>query len=356
MPIRKFIVSRDDTIYEAWPDVVLLPSGKLVCVFMDCTHHADRSYTCVMVTESTDRGRTWRPKRLLSEPTRGIYPTEGLEVWNCARIMLLQDGRVAVICDRLRCGRDGTYNQKELNYIWFSEDEGESWEGPHLTPMEGIVPDKLLELASGRWIISCHRLNSASQFCEQRLWYSDNKGKSWEGPVTIAAQKGLDLCEVSILPLPDGTLVAFLRENSGQGWDCYKTISYDQGEHWEGPYRFPLPGCHRPVTGLLQSGKIMITYRFMQGGKRGFGFWTQNFFAALTDIESVKAKERNEACTRIMPVDFDRSPVSDLGYSGWVQFPDGEIYVVNYIVDDAPGKAYIRGYSFWEKDFLLESK
>ena len=42
-----------------------------------------------------------------------------------------------------------------------------------------------------------------------------------------------------------------------------------------------------------------------------------------------------------MPVDFDRSPVADLGYSGWVQFEDGEIYIVNYIVDDAP-KAQIR--------------
>jgi len=97
----------------------------------------------------------------------------------------------------------------------------------------------------------------------------------------------------------------------------------------------------------------MITYRFRQGGISDFGYSMQNFFAALTDIESAKAKERNEAWTRIMPVDFDRSPVSDLGYSGWVQFPDGEIYVVSYIVDDAP-KAYIRGYSFREEDFLLK--
>jgi len=35
-----------------------------------------------------------------------------------------------------------------------------------------------------------------------------------------------------------------------------------------------------------------------------------------------------------------------------VQYDDGEIYVVNYIVDDAP-KAYIRGYAFREEDFGL---
>jgi len=54
-----------------------------------------------------------------------------------------------------------------------------------------------------------------------------------------------------------------------------------------------------------------------------------------------------------MPIDFDRSPNSDLGYSGWVQFPDGEIYIVHYIVDDAIDKAQIRGYSVHLEDFLL---
>ena len=46
------------------------------------------------------------------------------------------------------------------------------------------------------------------------------------------------------------------------------------------------------------------------------------------------------------------SLVSDLGYSGWAQFPDGEIYVVNYIVDDAP-KAHLRGYAFREEDLTI---
>jgi sialidase-1 len=106
------------------------------------------------------------------------------------------------------------------------------------------------------------------------------------------------------------------------------------------------------VAGRLHSGRILVTFRFMQGGRGWLGNWTQNFFAALTDEDSVRAADRRAQSTRILPVDFDRSPVSDLGYSGWVQFPDGEIYCVNYIVDDAP-KAQIRGYSLREEDFLL---
>ena len=35
-----------------------------------------------------------------------------------------------------------------------------------------------------------------------------------------------------------------------------------------------------------------------------------------------------------------------------MQFDDGEIYVVNYIVDDSP-KAFIKGYSFRAEEFLI---
>lgn len=343
MAIKKFSISRDDTIYEAWPDVVLTDEGKLICVFSECTHHGDRSYTRLVMKESMDRGRTWGNKIPLTEGTKG------LPYWNCARISRLQNNRLAIVCDKIF--REGESGGKV--YIWFSDGQGQKWEGPFETPVTGIVPDKLCELFSGRWLLSAHDRSPNHGCLEQHLWYSDDKGQSWNGPVTVASQEGLNLCEASILPLPDGTLIAFMRENSGKGWDCYKSISLDHGQSWEGPYQVPLPGCHRPVAGILQSGKILITYRFMQGGKGWVGTWTQNFFAALTDVESAKARERSEQWTRIMPVDFDRSPVSDLGYSGWTQFEDGEIYIVNYIVDDAP-KGQIRGYSVREKDFILE--
>jgi sialidase-1 len=103
---------------------------------------------------------------------------------------------------------------------------------------------------------------------------------------------------------------------------------------------------------MLQSGKVMITHRLCQGGEGWAGWWTQNFLAATTDIPSCLAGDYMKAHTRILPLDFDRSAESDCGYSGWAQFPDGEIYVAGYIVDDAP-KGHIRGYSLREEDLLL---
>lgn len=328
---EQFVVSRDDQIYEAWPDVVLTKGGKLIAVFSECRHHHDRSYTRLMLSESEDRGRTWQPKRPLTDGT------DGQPYWNCARISRLGDGRLAIAADR-RYGKEGEV------CLWFADAEGTAWDGPIDTPARGIVPERLTELPSGRWLLSAHRASPEHDYLEQRLWYSDNRGRDWNGPVMLGSEPGLQLCEVSLLPLPGGVVAALLRENSGEGRDGYKYLSYDQGESWNGPYRLPLPGCHRPTAGLLQDGRILITYRFLQGGSGVFGTGAQNFLGAVMDMPSMLATERTGQAARIFPIDYDPHPEADLGYSGWVQLPDGEIYVVTYIVDDAP-TAQIRGYS-----------
>ena len=89
----------------------------------------------------------------------------------------------------------------------------------------------------------------------------------------------------------------------------------------------------------------MVTYRYISGG-------AQNMFAAFLREDQLKETERKNQRCRIMPLDYDRNPSPDLGYTGWTQLSDGEIYVVNYIKDDAD-KAFIRGYSFYPEDIEL---
>ena len=341
--MKKFTISRDDNIYEAWPDVVLSSSGKLICVFSECTHHINRDYSRIMLVDSTDKGRTWSAKRPLTEETNGI------PFYNNPRISQLKDGRLVIIIDKLFAKEEEAKLEECRNYLYFSNDDGNSWSAPQETPMCGIVPDKLLELPNGRWILAAHYKTNG--FLAQFMRFSDDCGKTWSDRISVGEKAGLNLCEASILPIGEDNLVAFMRENSGLGRPCYKTISEDNGLTWKNLTKFPLPGCHRPVSGILDNGQIMITYRFAQGGKGGFGKMMQNFFVALTDQKSVLANSYKEAWTRIIPLDYDCSPASDLGYSGWVQFDDGEIYIVNYIMDNAP-TAYICGYSMTYKDIF----
>ena len=81
MTIHKYTISNDPSLYEAWPDVALTASDKLVCVFSECTHHGDRSYTRLMLTTSDDHGRSWTAKRPITEGTKGLP-----YYYNCARI------------------------------------------------------------------------------------------------------------------------------------------------------------------------------------------------------------------------------------------------------------------------------
>ena len=147
--VQKFTVSRDDTIYEAWPDVALCRSGRLVCVFTECEHHGNRDASRLCYVISDDRGRTWSEKRYLTEKgSAAAY-------FNCARITALRDGRLAVICDFVvDKASDSDFRRKAVNYLWFSSDEGESWTEAAETPIRGIVPDRLVELSSGRWLIA----------------------------------------------------------------------------------------------------------------------------------------------------------------------------------------------------------
>lgn len=344
--IEKFTISNDPALYEAWPDVSLTHAGKLICVFSECAHHGDRSYTRIMLTESIDQGRNWQPKRPLAEGTAGLP-----YYYNCARISTLRDGRLCIAVDRIPTGGEGKGAIHSDVLLYFSRDNGATWSAPQTTPLKGIVPDKLLELENGRWLLAAHHPENG--YLTQFLRYSDDQGKSWSERITVAHKTGLHLCEASLLPIGEKTLIAFLRENSMQGWDCKKTISTDNGETWGEVIDFPLPGCHRPVTGHLRNGQILITFRFLQGGKGWLGAWTQNLFGALTNDESALASERKESSARILPIDFDRSPKSDTGYSGWVELPSGEIYIVNYIVDDAWDKGQIRGYALRPEEFIL---
>ena len=102
---------------------------------------------------------------------------------------------------------------------------------------------------------------------------------------------------------------------------------------------------HRPVSGFLSDGTVMVTYRFIPRG-------TQNFFAAFFDRAALLEKERKDQRVRIMPLVYDRNPSPDLGYSGWAELKSGEIFVINYIKDDAD-KAFIRGYKFKKEDVVL---
>ncbi len=337
--MEKIIVSRDDSIYEAWPDLAVTKEGRFICVFTECAHHLNRELSRVVYKISDDNGCTWSEKYYLTEQTTNA------EYWNNAQIRLLSDGRLVIVCDK---STGESLGDTHPSFLWFSED-GISWSEPHEIPIQGIVPE-FRELQSGRWLVGAHELSAETNKLVQYLIYSDDKGKTWSERITVANDDRFNLCEVSFLEVEPNVVVAFLRENSGKGYDCKKAISRDGGETWQGVYDVPIPGCHRPKAGFLQDGRILITYRFLQGGKGWMQ--TQNLFGAILPAEHAVLEKRNQQLACIFPIDHDRNPKADIGYSGWTQLADGSVYVVNYLKDDAEN-AFIRASHFSLDEVVL---
>lgn len=338
--IEKFTISRNDEVYECFPSLTRLRNGRIVLVYRESDTHPSKNFTRIIIKTSDDDGRTWSSRRVLvaTEVAGGVC-----QKYNCPKVQQLNDDQVLILCDTYPNPPGEASANPDYSHIefWTSADNGESWDGPRAIGVYGIMPDEVIELDDGDCLLATHHKGV------QYITRSKDGGNSWGEMETLARVKGMALCEASILRMPGGELVCYMRENTKRGLPHYKSISKDGGKTWEGPFETLMGAGHRPVAHLTQSGKVMITYRHYPGGA---GPWAKNTFAFLETVESALEPNRAKQSGTVLPLGHDRNPKSDGGYTGWVETAPGEFLVMNYIKDDAP-MAQIRGYRFKEADF-----
>ena len=91
----------------------------------------------------------------------------------------------------------------------------------------------------------------------------------------------------------------------------------------------------------------MVTFRCYAGA----GMKNTLMMGALIDPETI-FQPGESSRGRIFPIDYDRSPDPDTGYSGWCELPGGVVIVAYYIKDDAP-RAQIRWCRFSRDDLEI---
>ncbi len=350
------IINRNDGAWQGHPDVAFF-NGKLFVVYRQSDQHKTASETKIQLTWSNDTKTFFDPITIASS----------LDRYNCPRLSVIGDA-LYVLCDRIRASNDyvGAEDNPNLTSVllWRSTD-GENWDGPTDLGITGIVPDRILS-KSGQFFIATHTkepsaIQEESELDETQekmfLPYKNNGNliqNVWiandlEGPWTqhlVAKRSGLNLCEGSIFYV-NRRYVCVMRENSALGQPAYYCTSKN-GKEWSDVSATRMAGCHRPVCGVLRSGRILTTYReAIHTFERGY--WAKNTFACLTHESSV-TQHRNFYKSIILPLDHDNSHRSDSGYTGWVQLPDDSIFIVNYITGNAP-KPYIKWYRIDESEF-----
>ncbi len=265
-PARQVLVWQEDGVFTKNPDLVLLPSGKLLCVFNATDFHWPRDFSRLTVIESTDRGRTWGRPRVVHE----ARPDRGEERWVTPRLSLLSDGRLVILCDQndyRHCHED----QPPGIYAWFSDDEGDTWHGPHPTGIPGIEPDRVRELPDGTLLAGTHFMRGDTQKLAQAVLRSADGGRTWGGLALVASDAVHNFCEGCILSLRSGRLACIMRENNHNNYPSYLALSEDGGLTWTRPVEAPFSG-DRPFAGQLPDGRTLVTFR-NQAGKPGLYAW-----------------------------------------------------------------------------------
>ena len=146
-------------------------------------------------------------------------------------------------------------------------------------------------------------------------------------------------------------LVCYLREDLRRAIG-HKAISQDGGKTWSGPYSTFLTCCvGRPRAGILHSGEVAIVHGFQRlTPPRNLVLHVET--QAVAADPNCTANYARQAGHRYFFIDHDRSIHCDGAYSGWVQRPSGDLFVVQYINDDGP-YAHIRSYEIGRSDWIL---
>ena len=239
---RHVVVDRRPGHYLSFPDVALARDGRLLCAYQQSDRHVARR-RALLLAESPDLGRTWSRPRLLNA-----------EAGHCPRLSVLEDGEILLIDDISRS-------------LHHSLDHGASFTSHPLHGFAHDIPDRVIHLGGECYFSTGHLHRGAHPQplirqapAEQMGYISYSRGQHWN-PISILAQaRNLVLCEASAARLPDGRLLALLRENSGVFEPMYRVESADNGQTWSDPAPTPLLD-HRPCLGLARDGRLLVTYR-----------------------------------------------------------------------------------------------
>ena len=345
--IQQFTVARNDEVHESFADLAIAPNDDLVVTYQESDSHGGGPVSTILTRVSKDQGVTWSERIVVAQLTNRRE-----DGWlNCSRIVRLQDRSLLLAVDCIpQNPPSGAHHfwtdNRAVVWLFRSGDNGRTWIGPQKTSVRGGIVPSIAQLRDGALMIGITRFDEENDWRQYQVAYrSLDKGMSWTGPVVVAKHPKRQPNEGDFVQLDTGEVVCYMRDDEPGVQNGLKAISGDGGRTWSplygsGPWRY----SGRPDVGLLSTGEVVLTTRVgapQPGHYLGAYMEPQSAALEPTPLAGVVCGE-----ARWTLIDNDTNPTRpDWGYSGWVELPDGSIYVVQYITSDAPAhKPFIRGY------------
>ena len=214
-----------DKVFDVWrspgrftknPDLIQLPSGRLMLVYSDTHQHWAQESEVLTLLASDDLGRTWSKFRevAMADQRRG--------------------------------------------------------EGHQVTGITGFEPDRILDLPDGVLGVGSQAMLGDTQEFAEILSVSRDGGQSWQQRAIMAHDGYHRFCEGAVAVLNGGKeLACVMRENHSAGIPCLVTFSQDDGYTWSAPQYLPF-ALHRPYAKQLADGRVLVNGRNVNGG---LGTW-----------------------------------------------------------------------------------
>lgn len=266
LPGRLNVIWRSAGRFTKNPDIVALSATHWMLVYCDTDRHWSEQVSRITTLESGDAGKSWGSPRVVAQADR----RKGEERWVTPRLSRLRDGRLLIICDH-----DDYWHYHEDRpsgtWMWESRDNGRSWSEPWLTAIQGIEPDRVVELGDGTLIVGSHMTFRATRKLGEFTMRSPDGGRTWKDFAMVASDRIHNHCEGATVILRGGELAHIMRDNVHRGYPSHVSFSKDQGRSW-GPIQ-PLPfSGDRPYARQLADGRVLVTFR-NQLGNTGTHAW-----------------------------------------------------------------------------------
>ena len=303
-----------------WPVLTLLPTGRLVIVCRtDDFHLGQRGRLAAVVSD--DGGESWSYPFYIDprgpddrNPAVGVTP----------------DGVLLCAFYRANCYENGVYNRTHHRpfdvVLSQSEDGGETWSGAKpiaaVAGENGGVFGRISVTPDGDLLIPHYKYYPTTPpYRETGFLQSQDKGRTWSPHRPIAE----GYSEMSLLPLPDGRLLAAMRAYGEQ----YTALaeSSDGGATWTVAEATPIWG-YPPHLIRLHNGWLLVVY-----GKRRPPYGE---YACISRDGGTTWEAEDEL---LVCASHD----ADLGYPASVQQADGSIWTVYYQKDKPDEKPCLMG-------------
>ena len=256
-PGRHVTIARKQNVPYEYVDVAQAGPNHLICVWWGWKN----SKRGVLISHSYDLGKTW------TEPE--LFHTEAQHQ---PRIQKLKDGTLLILIDV----------DREKLIFHHSIDGGISWtkKSEFVATTTGKNrwvgnTSRVTELSDNSWIIGAHWMDYQNRRVREplrmHLYRSIDRGRTWQFWSEKLGFPPHAICEPTLIELPSGKLVVYAREWREDGMPAVKGYSDDMGKTWE-IRDLPFPINNRPCAGLLNDGRVMLTYGSNEGRSSLQGF------------------------------------------------------------------------------------